>query len=143
MATQSTHSHMTDGKLVPCNNPVFGPFGDKVLHGSKLMWGTAKSDPAKRKPTDKLKHDAWCFSYYRPANVGELQSFVKSKPDNVMDLVDAALETEARQASWHENRGGTTTTRVSIDGAAPGRVPNEIIEMLRKAGHKVTAAPKE
>jgi hypothetical protein len=139
---KATHSHVVDGKTVDCDKPVFGPFGDKALHGSRLQYATAKSDANKRKPEDKLKHDAWCFSYWTPANMGELQAFLKSKPEEVRTLIDAALLTSARQDSWHENRGGTTTTRVSVDGMDPVRLPNAVIDLLKAAGRKVVPVPK-
>lgn len=140
-AAPATHSHVVDGKTIPCNKPVFGPFGDKALHGTALLYGSGVSNPAKRKPEDKLKYDAWCFSFYGPATTAELTSFVKAKPDNVRSLVVDALKSEARFASWHENRGGTTTTRVSVNGAPATRLPNAIVALLRSTGQTVVDVP--
>ena len=140
-AAPATHNHVVDGKTVPCSKPVFGPFGDKALHGNALFYDSASSNPAKRKPEDKLKHDEWCFSFYGPGTTAELTAFVKAKPDNVRSLVVDALKADARFSSWHENRGGTTTTRVSVNGAPATRLPNAIVALLRSTGQTVVDVP--
>ena len=147
-ATPSTTSgpkidgHKHDGEDNDCLRLAFGPFGDKLVHGSKLVYESATSDPKKRKPTDKLKADDWCFSFWTPANKAELVAFVNAKPDNVLALVGDALKSDARFKSWHENRGGSTTTRVSVNGADPKPLPNEIIALLKASGQDVKEVPK-
>jgi hypothetical protein len=147
-AKPSTVTVDIDGSKVVV--PLFGPYGDKALHGSKLVTRVKTSDPKRRKPTDTLERtashngiDYWAAQCWAPANDAETLAFTKAKPANVRDLLEDALCTDAGQKSWHENRGGTTTTRVSVDGAPPARLPNTIIDTLRKAGCKVVEVRKE
>jgi hypothetical protein len=140
----ATHSHTVKGKAEPCSLPVFGPFGDKALHGSALLYGKADSNPEKRKPdAPPQKYDDWCFSYWTPANDAELVNFVKAKPANVRLLVSTALKSKARFDSWHENRGGTTTMWASIMGTPAARISKDAFAKMQAAGVDVKEVVKQ
>lgn len=129
--------------------PLFGPYGDKLVNGSKLVTKLKQSDPKKRKPEDKLHRvyahsngiEYWAAQCYVPKDDAEAIRYANAKPANARDLMEDALCVEAGQASWHENRGGSVTTRVSVNGAPAKRLPNEIIALLRASGVKVVDAP--
>lgn len=119
---------------------TFGPYGDKTLHGSKIISDTAKAKPDGE--TD-FKSLHWTFTFYAPANAAELNAFVKAKPDVVLDLVTRALGTSARAASWGECRGGAVTVDVKMpDGKVALRTPQAVYDAMVKAGMKVSIIPR-
>ena len=131
--------------------PLFGPYGDKLLHGSKLVTKVKSSNPKKRKPEDKLTRtythsdgvEYWAAQCWAPKDDAEAVALAKAKPAMARDLMEDALCVEAGQASWQENRGGSVNTRVSVNGAEPKALPNEIIALLRASGAKVVEVPKD
>jgi hypothetical protein len=155
MASNATPKPATVEVTLPDDSkamvPLFGPYGDKAIHGTKLVTKVKQSDPKKRKEEDKLhrtyRHsngiDYWAAQCFVPKDDAEALAMAKAKPANVRDLMEDALCVEAGQASWHENRGGSVTTRVSVNGAPAKRLPNEIITLLRQAGQKVEEVKEE
>lgn len=132
--------------------PLHGPFGDKALHGSKLVTRLKRSDPTKRNPpeeyTNVFRHtdgvDYWAAQCWAPSNITEAKKFADTKPDTFIDLVTDALATDAGQISWRAVRGnGALTLYVSVDGGAPSNVAKPLVDMLKTAGHKVVEVERK
>lgn len=144
MASKTVVVEITDGSKQTL--PLHGPFGDKALHGSKLVTFFRKSDPTKRNPPEEYKDvyrhsdgtDYWAVQCWVPANAAEVKKFAEAKPDTLIDLVSGALCTDAGQKSWREVRGnGALNLWVSFNGAPPSFMPKTAVDALKAAGHKV------
>lgn len=131
--------------------PLLGPYGDKSLHGSKLLYHLRQSETAKRKGKQdetlaRVLHiegtDYWAVCCWSNANAEEVKRFANAKPEVVGVLMDEALEAQAGYQSWKEQRGGATTVWCSLNGAPAMRVPVTAYDAMKAAGLNVVRKEK-